>query len=636
MLRVFGTGLVVWAGLCAFAAPTASKKAEASNVPERPAIAFVPADAAASVEEGDGSRLPTGAKEFDVDLPRPSSTLVLNAADYGVSPSSADNTAALRAAFAAAKARQAAGITLAPGIYRLTGDAPLTLDGFRDFTFEARGVTFVSRRKRGAFLAIRKCVRTRLVGFSLDWDWTRDPLASLVRIVHAEKDSFDFEFLDYEDYPNKDAEVRQFFAWDPQARVVGIEDGLARGYDKPVKRTWLDGHTVRVHDRPWAIAPGQLYRLQHYYYHMGGFEMDSNEHLRLEDITVLSTPGHAFHMRGTQHHTLFRRVNIVPPSDDPRRVITCTADHLHVASSRGFILMEDCEFSFGADDMVNLHDNASFARFRSKKVLRALRYGNLPKGTRIEVRNGDYSPTGFVGTVADVKPVPGEARTFDIAFEEDVPQETKDGFVLFDLTYDTRNVIIRNCLFRDNRSRGILVLARDVTIENNVFRHQTYGAIWVQTGYTLKQWSEGYGVSNVVIRGNLFDNTNPTGNGARQRQRTILANVYRKTDPSDDAPVYPILRDILIERNTFRDSYGVAAYLSGVRQVVLRDNILEDPTPRRHALPYRAQFHLVQAADVQVINNVYRPSPYVPAPGVTYDLESCTGVRVGGNRVLAR
>ena len=613
------------------------------TVETRLPLAFVPANAEAPVTPRRAEDLPRGAQEFEVDLPRPETALVLDAADYGASPASADNTAALRKAFAAAKERRAAKLTLAPGVYRLTGDSPLALEGFRDFTFDARGATFVSRRRSGAFMRLARCVRTRLVGFSLDWDWAEDPLASLVRIVRVDAErSFDFEFVDYADFPNRDAAVTIFSAWDPKTRSVGVEGGVTRAFDmgRPasgrVKRDWLDGRTVRVFAAANGLAPGRLYRLQHYYYHMNGFTMDSNEHLRLEDVTVRSTPGHAFVMGGTQRHTLFSRVNIVAPEGDPRRVITCTADHLHVASSRGFIKLEGCEFSLGADDIMNMHDNSGPARYLSRKVLRAVNaphYGRLPKGARIEVRNADYSPTGFTGTVAEVRPVPGGRRCFDIAFEGDVPQETKGGFVLFNTAYDTRNVIVRNCLFRDNRARGILILARDVTVEGNVFRHQEMGAIKIETGYTLDLWSEGYGVSNVVIRGNLFDNVNPSGAVPGHRERSIYAGVYLKRDPSNETTDYPILRDILIERNVFRDSCGVAAYLSSVQRVTVRDNVLEDPTPRRRNLAYRAQFHLVQAKDVRVVNNVYRPSPNVAAPGVTYDPESCTGVVAAGNRV---
>ena len=637
MNGLFRFGFAAWMvlpGLAISAAPqpAAQEQGDAS-------LAFVPASADGPVAETAPMNLPCGAREFDVDLPRPASMLVLDAAEYGVSVASADNTAALRTAFAEAKARGAAKLTLVPGVYRLTGDAPLTLEGFRDFTFDAHGVTVLTHRRAGSFMHLANCVRLRLVGFTLDWDWEKEPLASLVRVVRSEKDFFDFEFADYEDFPCKDAmrELLHFVPWEVEARAPGYVEGTSlRECNASVKRAWLDGRTVRVFDRPWAMAPGQLYRLQHYYYHMGGFTMDSNEHLRFEDITVKSTSGHAFHIRGTQHHTLFSRVNIVAPKDDLRRVITCTADHLHVASSRGFIKLEDCEFALGEDDFVNVHDNTTFARRQSRKILRATRYGYLSKGARIEVRNGDYSPTGFIGTVAEVNRAPAGEKGFDITFEEDVPQETKDGFVLFDMAYDTRNVIIRNCRFHDNRARGVIVQARDVTIENNVFRHTMSGGINIATGYTFKQWSEGYGVSNVVIRGNLFDNANPKGAGARHRRPTIYAGIYLKTDPSDATTDYPILRDILIERNVFRDCFGVAAYLSSVHDVTVRDNLLEDRVPRHQNLPCRAQFHLLQATNVRIVNNIYRPSPYVVAPGVTYDPENCSRLTIEGNRVKSQ
>lgn len=612
------------------------------TIEERPPLVFIPAEASVSTEGArTDDRLPSGAREFDVDLPRSSSQLVLDAADFGVSVTNADNTAALRMAFAAAKAQKAAKLVVAPGEYRLTGDAPLVLNGYHDLTFEAPGVTFVSYRKNGAFLDMNACERIRLIGFTLDWDWSRTPLASLVKVVRTAKDSFDLEFVGYEDFPDKDVALTILSAWDPETRSVGIEDGITRAYDmhrapdSRVMRTWIDGKTVRVIGPPNGFAVGQLYRLQHFYYHMNGITMNSNAHVRLENITIRSTPGHAFTIHGTQHHTLFSAVRIVAPEDDPRRVITCTADHLHIGSSRGFIKLEACEFSRGADDIMNMHDNTCPARYLSRKTIRAVNaphYGHLRKGTRVEVRHGDYSPTGFVGTVAEVKPAEGN-RTFDITFEEDVPCETKDGFVLFNLDYDTHNVIVRDCYFHNNRARGILVLARDVTIENNVFRHQEMGAIKIETGYTFDCWSEGYGVSNVVIRGNLFERQNPAGEVRSHRERTIYAGVYLKHDPATETTDYPILSDILIEGNTFRDNCGVAAYLSSVHRVTVRNNLLEDPTSRRRNLPYRSQFHLVQAKDVVIRDNVYRRSPYVISPGVVYDPENSRGIVVSGNRV---
>ena len=111
----------------------------------------------------------------------------------------------------------------------MTGDAPLTLEGFRDFTFDAHGVTFLTHRRAGSFMHLANCVRLRLVGFTLDWDWEKEPLASLVRVVRSGTDFFDFEFADYEDFPCKDAmrELLHFVPWEVEARAPGYVEGTS-------------------------------------------------------------------------------------------------------------------------------------------------------------------------------------------------------------------------------------------------------------------------------------------------------------------------------------------------------------------------------------------------------------------------
>ena len=106
-----------------------------------------------------------------------------------------------------------------------------------------------------------------------------------------------------------------------------------------------------------------------------------------------------------------------------------------------------------------------------------------------------------------------------------------------------------------------------------------------------------------------------------------------RTDPSPDTTDYPIIKDILIEGNVFRDNTGVTAYLSSISNVVVRGNTMEDPTPRRKENPCRSQFFLTNARDVKIMDNVYRASPNVKAPGVAYDSESCAAIVVEGNRV---
>lgn len=144
--------------------------------------------------EVDVSAEPHGAIEFDVDSPACGSGPTLNAADFGVSETNADNTAALRAAFAAAKARHASRLVLPNGVYRVIGDSPFALKGLQDFTFDGGGSTFVAHRREGPFMTVDDCVRVVLRNFTLDWDWSLSPLASIVEVVATDGKTVDLNF----------------------------------------------------------------------------------------------------------------------------------------------------------------------------------------------------------------------------------------------------------------------------------------------------------------------------------------------------------------------------------------------------------------------------------------------------------
>ncbi len=592
---------------------------------------------------GEIAPLPTGAKEFEVELPRNSGKAEVNAADFGVAESNPDNTPALNKALEHCRQSSAARLKLAKGTYRMTSDRAITLDGMRDFEFDGGGSTFVFQRKRDSAFALLNCERTWLHNFKIDWDWERDPLASIVEVVRADDKSADFRFLNYKRFPRRDLRVAILSSYDPVVKAVGIEGGLTKAFEFYAGKSrpeteWLDDNTLRITASGMnAFKPGQLFRMQHYYYDLHGFVMNDNRHLTLEDIDVLSTPGHAFVVGGKQQYWQFRRVRIAPPPGDPRRVITCTADHCHIARSRGFFKMEECEFSLGADDCLNAHDNTVFAEKTGPYTLRTrnARKNLFQAGEHIELRHGDYSPAAQLGAIKELKTVAEKGGIYELTFEKPIPEPLKDeaGFVLFDTDYGTRNVIVRNCYFHSNRARAILILAHDVTIENNRFFHNEQGGIKIETGYTFNVWSEGYGSGNIVIRGNTFDTVNPLGVGNDGMARDIYIGVYMKTDPSTERTTYPILSNILFENNTFRNTFGLVAFISSADNVTFRNNTFENPTARKKPLPYRGCFYVTCSGRVNIVNNRYLESPNVPNPGVTFTPDSVKKLTVQGNTV---
>ena len=584
--------------------------------------------------------LPTGAKEFSVHPPSNPGGAVVEAAAFGLSADAADNVDALNRALEYCRETGAAKLAVAPGTYRMTADRPVRLERMRDFIFDGGGATFVWHKKREANFRLDGCERVVMRNFKMDWEWEKDPLASLVEVVDASDSHVDFRFCEYETFPRRDVRVIVVSSYDPATKSVGIEGGFdCFAEQKGVETEWLSENVLRMHGKNLPLfRKGQLFRMQHYYYDMDGFVMSDNRHLTLEDIDVYSCAGSAFVISGLQQYWEFRRVNIAAPAGVPRRLITCAGDHCHIRRSRGFFKMEDCEFSLGADDCLNAHDTSGYAEksgTHSVTTRNVTSIDTFRPGAPVELRHGDYSPTGFRSAVKSVRPVDAEKGMHEITFEDPVPEPVDCGFILFNWTYDTRNIIVRNCFFHDNRARGILLLGRDITLENNHFRHNDMGAVKIETGYTFNLWSEGYGADNIVVRNNRFDSVNPRGAGSGGKARDIYMGVYMETDPSMRRTDYPILSNILFENNTFKDSYGLVAFISSAGNVTFRNNTFTNPTPRRDPLPYRAAFYVTNATGVRIVNNRYIASPNVPNPGVYADPDSVKGLVAAGNTVVS-
>ena len=609
---------------------------------ERPVNgAFVPAVREPGRALTPPSPLPSGAAEFSVDAPRGKGT-TLRAADFGVNPENPDNAAALQKALEQAKREGASALVLGPGVYRMKSAGTVRLDGFTDFTLDGRGAKFVSSRSSGVFMSVRNCRRTALSNFSLDWDWSNAPLASIAKVVDVKPGSFDLAFVDYADFPAKDAKFAIATPWDPERRAPVVPDRGLRtfqyGANSSAKtpRSWIAPNVVRISEPPRDFKVGDLLRVQHYAYDLNGFNLFDNEHLTVENVHVLSTPGHGFLLGGGQHHTLFRNVRIAPPEGDGRRVITCTSDHFHVGNSRGFLKLEGCEFSLGADDILNLHDCSGFAVRVDDHTLRTVNartFGSVSPGTPLRLRESDFAPVGFEAVVRAARKIDAAKGVYEFTFAETLPTPRRDGFVLFDGRYDTRNVIVRNCRFEATQAHGALVLARDVTIEDCLFRDTQFGAVRIQSGYTFSAWSEGYGATNVVIRRCRFENPNPCGGDANHLMPSVYIGAYLRSDPSSEPASPSILSDILIEDCSFSDSRGAAAYISSAQRVTFRRNRLLETRAFPRESRRRAQVYCTDAKDVSAVDNVWEISPFVVQPGVGWNAASCSGVNVGGNRL---
>lgn len=619
---------------------------------------------------GEIGKTATGCPDFNVELPAGNPNApVVNAADFGATENNLKFCDAMNAAVAHCRKIGARKLVLPKGVYHLYNSGPITFEGLKDFEFDGGGSTFIFLRDKGlakmkgldaskisnnfqdgACVKISECERVKVGNFNIDWDWAADPLGSIVRVENVcaspGGEYIDYKFVDYDNFPRRDLRVANLSSYDPVSNLIGVEGGATLGYEfykgKNIpKMEWLSGNVLRVwHSRYSRRAKvGDFYRMQHYYYDGAGVLTHQNRHLTLSKVNVYSCRGHAFLVSGTQQYWQYLDCSIKPPEGAKARAITCTADHLHVVNSRGYMKLIGCDFMLGADDCINVHDCTGYAVRKSDFSLETRNVRGIKMfkvGDPIELRDDDFSPSGFTGKIKSVKPIDASKGVHEIVFADKIPQLKGEGFIMFNHYYSSGNILLRNCKFHSNRARGIIIQCPNVTVENCVIKNNEMAGMRIVTGYTPNLWSEGFGVDNLLVRGCVFESTNRTDVKADGFARDIHIGIYRTTGERTGQTMYPIMSNITFEKNTFKNAYGLVAFITSSGNVVFRENTIINDIPRKKPLPYRGSFLVKASTDTAIVNNIIVESKYAPNPGVYAEADTVKGLKIGGNKIVSK
>lgn len=590
--------------------------------------------------------MPTGSESFTVNLPAPANTTTASVTQFGAATTNADNTAAFNTAITYCRTNSVAKLIVPAGTYRFTQNAALNFSNMRDFEFDGQGSTFVFLHTSDHLINISNSQRVLFKNFAVDWDWATDPLASLVQIiaVASNGDYADLRFVDYTYFPKRDVVLtRSLVPIDPATMSVGYSagSGLYFGGTHPVY-TWLSDNVIRFYANDnttsmtraqlaYALKVGNYCRVQHSDLTISAINMTSNTHLTLSGVNVYSVPGFAFFTWGDQHHWQFLNCNIKKPTG-VARAITCTSDGYHTGPQQGYFLMDGCDFGFGGDDCFNFADTAATAnRTGTYQITTRKLYNKDPYhvGDVIELRNDDYSPTGFTATLSAITTVNASEGTHQFTFAQAVPQPTGSFLVLFNKRYGARNIIIRNSRFHDNQARGFYLHCQNVTIENSTFFHNQLGAIHINVGYG-DGWAEGYGASNIILRGNVIEQANPSL--AYPLDKTPALDIYSFLGAESTAArtAYPILHDILIENNTFTDFPGMAIAVTSAQNVTIRGNVFRANGAVANNPTYRGGISAGYSSGIFILDNRWITSPYL-TPTFYEDVFSTGTVYIHGN-----
>jgi hypothetical protein len=427
-------------------------------------------------------------------------------------------------------------LTIAPGDYRFADMKPLRLEGAQDLTIDAAGATFWFERSMKDVagnppgLQFEKCRRVTLRGARIDFD---PPLYIQARILRVHADEKWFEVEVPEGFPVVDrlasgqmTAYRQDGRFTPQA--VLTHNGVTRLADRRLRVDWpdsvgrvIEGPHHRALAEAWGgqclIRPGDWLAI--IFRRGNSVQIEQCEQMLLEDVDIYASPGMGILESGGPGGHTYRRIRLI------RKPGTCRlhvgmADALHSRLLAKGPTIEQCEFSFNSDDMVNLHGFFALACHRlspRKFVLRAMDYDPFRLGGR--VASWDFSSVESHGSalitaiepLADaelarrVDELPGKmhilgyrSRPVVVTLDRDVTAEA--GAMVDTFTDHDAGFVIRDCYFHDSMGRALLINgASDGEIDSNVCE-RLYGGMMLY----MESWfhMEGPFPRNIRVRGN--------------------------------------------------------------------------------------------------------------------------------------
>jgi len=296
----------------------------------------------------------------------------------------------------------------------------------------------------------------------------------------------------------------------------------------------------------------------------------------MKDIHIRSAFGMGFVTAGSQHHWQIVDCDIKPPPG-VKRPITVTADANHVVNSRGWAKVENFTATMNQDDLSNFHDCISAAKRVAPKTLafthaRGNAYFKAKPGDEIELRQFNYEATGLFAKVVT-------ATDGRLVLDRDVPAAKYESYMLFNRSFSTDHLLLRNCTFANCTGRCCF-MGNDVTVENCTFRGLLTTPLKFQAAFMLTAWAEGHGCTNVVVRGCTFED-------CQRKLQPAYGNTVAETfvgrnlcisyeQGGFDLPVaYGIVSDILFENNRWIRPRAPIAQVFCAERVTFRNNAVE-------------------------------------------------------------
>jgi len=533
----------------------------------------------------------------------------LNIAAFGAKPDGSDTTPYVRAALEQIRQGKADKLIFPPGRYDFWPDQAeekylfisnndeglkriaFMLTGVKDLEIDGGGAAFMFHGRMMPFL-IENSQGVTLKNFSFDYS---RPFQSEGKVLAVTPDYVDLEFSDEFPYAIRNGvlvftdgqksagpqttvtsgevlyDYGSMLAFDPDKRETAFMAKDRYGLGTGVVAQEIGPHQVRVTLDKVSASKGDILVFSPNTREFPGVVISDSAGVRLSGVTIHNSCGMGV-IAQRSADIFLKQVRVTPPPGG-KRIVSTTADATHFVNCRGKIEMEDCVFEQQKDDATNIHGlYAKIMRFLAPnrfevQLVHPQQAGInfIFPGTRLEIAQAASMETLAHAKVKSMERLNKEFTLVET--EEPLPADVKLGDCVADADANTADVLIKNCVFRGNRARGILLGSRGkIVVEDNTF-HIPGAAILFEGDD--RYWFEQAGVRDVGIRNNTFDDCNygVWGKACIQVGAGISPE-YRKTSRYNF--------NITIENNLFRVFSSLPLLeMYSVNGLIFRNNRLE-------------------------------------------------------------
>jgi hypothetical protein len=331
-------------------------------------------------------------------------------------------------------------------------------------------------------------------------------------------------------------------------------------------------------------------------------------------------------------------------------LLASNADGLHSSCERHGPTIIGCNFEGMGDDGIAIH--GSYSMLQSANGCRWIvllpwhNIGGIHSGDQLKV----YSRHGeFLGRtrVMSYKPLPRyrpkRAPITNMAFAinphfycriivNQPIHEARYADRIDDINTDGAEFIVKNCVVRNNRGRGMVIKANNGIIADNIVEHTGMCGIDVTPEFW---WDESGCSCHLLIEGNTIRNVPARdwwGPG------WIQAGALNITADPNPHLVRPFGHSgLIVVKNRFVDDYGINLLLCDAQDVLITGNLFLHPLQEKESVGstlYSKKSSLVwlqQSQDVLIANNhVIHPGPALKKlVGVGPDVSNVMGIKNG-------